>query len=221
MECLGGRGLAGSFDVCVCACACEGGRMAVGWFPLRPSARAQVLEREYVDVWYKSNDKDSFAMARRLITVANKRTNGLFADPIHGWGAIFGIALFGIATFRITFCLSHAPVRARVWNRLSSEMPPALSSLDPGCRAWCACVRACVRASVRVRVCVCLSVCASVRACVRACVCACVCVSVCVRGCVGACGCVWLSAYVCRWRGSCAAARAAQRWQSASRLRRS
>ncbi len=47
----------------------------MGWFPLRPSARAQVLEREYVDVWYKSNDKDSFAMARRLITVANKQTN--------------------------------------------------------------------------------------------------------------------------------------------------
>jgi len=29
----------------------------------------KVLEREYVDVWYKSNDKDSFAMARKLITV--------------------------------------------------------------------------------------------------------------------------------------------------------
>ncbi len=141
--------------MCACACVCEGGRMAVGWFPLRPSARAQVLEREYVDVWYKSNDKDSFAMARRLITVANKQTNGLFADPIHGWGAIFGItifgiAVFGIATFRITFCLSHSPVRARVWNRLSSKMPPALSSLDPGCRAWCVCLSVCVSASVSV-----------------------------------------------------------------------
>ena len=27
----------------------------------------KVLERDFVDVWYKSNDKDSFSMVRRMI----------------------------------------------------------------------------------------------------------------------------------------------------------